>query len=64
MAQHPPVMNQTPYLLHGGDYNPEQWLDQEATVWPKDMAFARGARINTLSVGIFSWSNLEPEENK
>ena len=64
MAQHPPVMNQTPYLLHGGDYNPEQWLDQEATVWPKDMAFARGARINTLSVGIFSWSKLEPEEDK
>lgn len=51
-----------PELLHGGDYNPEQWMEQKDTIWQEDMRFARQAGINTLSVGIFSWSYLEPED--
>ena len=51
-----------PELLHGGDYNPEQWMEQKDTIWKQDMQYAREAGINTLSVGIFSWSFLEPED--
>ena len=62
MAQYPPIMKDMPVLLHGGDYNPEQWIKDKETIWPKDMELAGKAGINTLSVGIFSWAMLEPEE--
>ncbi len=64
MAQFPPVMKGVHALLHGGDYNPEQWIKQKDEIWKKDMALAREAGINTLSIGIFSWAHLEPEEGK
>ena len=64
MAQYPPVMRDLPAFLYGGDYNPEQWIREKDTVWKKDMELARRAGINTLSVGIFSWSMLEPEEGE
>ncbi len=62
MAQYPSIMKGMPVLLHGGDYNPEQWLKDRETIWKEDMVLARQAGINTLSVGIFSWSHLEPSE--
>jgi beta-galactosidase len=62
MAQYPPIMKGMPVLLHGGDYNPEQWLEQKNTIWKEDMALAKEAGVNTLSVGIFSWAMLEPQE--
>jgi beta-galactosidase len=64
MAHYPPIMKNMPVILHGGDYNPEQWLKQKDTIWKNDMALAREAGFNTLSVGIFSWSHLEPEEDQ
>ncbi len=64
MAQNPPLMKGIHALLHGGDYNPEQWLRQKDEIWKKDMELARKAGINTLTVGIFSWAHLEPEEGK
>ena len=64
MAQFPPIMRGMNVLLHGGDYNPEQWLDQKDEIWKKDMELARKAGINTLSIGIFSWARLEPEEGE
>lgn len=60
--QFPPIMPDKPVLLHGGDYNPEQWIHLKDTIWPLDMEYAKKAGVNTLSVGIFSWSMLEPEE--
>jgi beta-galactosidase len=48
-------------LWFGGDYNPEQW--DEAT-WAQDDALMLQARVNTATVGVFSWSLLEPEEGK
>ena len=48
-------------LLHGGDYNPEQWLNHPE-VLKKDFALMDKAHVNTVTVGIFSWSTLEPEE--
>lgn len=48
-------------LLHGGDYNPEQWLDHPE-ILREDIVRFREAGINTVSMGIFSWAFLEPEE--
>jgi beta-galactosidase len=49
----------SPMLAFGGDYNPEQW--PEAT-WEEDVRLMREAGVNLVSVGIFSWSLLEPSE--
>ncbi len=49
--------------LHGGDYNPEQWLDRP-DILQKDIEYFKKAHINTVSVGIFSWAVLEPKEGK
>jgi beta-galactosidase len=62
--RYPPVVKKFPHILHGGDYNPEQWLKWKDTIWKEDMRLARLAGINTLSVGIFSWTALEPEEGQ
>ena len=51
------------HLLHGGDYNPEQWLDRP-DILEKDMKYFKKAHINTVSIGMFSWSMLEPEEGR
>lgn len=50
-------------LLHGGDYNPEQWL-HSPEILEKDIEYFKKAHINEVSLGIFSWSVLEPEEGK
>jgi len=50
-------------MLHGGDYNPDQWLDRPEII-DEDFRLARLARVNTWSVGIFAWAALEPEEGR
>ena len=62
--QYPPIIKNFPVLLHGGDYNPEQWRHMKEEIWPRDMELAKEAGINTLSVGIFSWAVLEPREGE
>lgn len=51
------------HLLHGGDYNPDQWLDVP-DVLQDDLRLMRLAHTNTYSIGIFAWSALEPIENQ
>ena len=46
------------HVLYGADYNPEQW---PASVWEDDMALMKKAKVNIVSINIFSWSSLEPE---
>ena len=60
----PPIVKSVPHFLHGADYNPDQWIKWKDTIWKEDMRLAKLAGINTLSVGIFSWAALEPEEGK
>ena len=55
--------NQEPRLLHGGDYNPDQWLDYPE-ILKKDLELMKEAKINTVSLGIFAWSALEPREGE
>jgi beta-galactosidase len=63
MQKYPPVVKGFPHMLHGADYNPEQWRDTKE-IWREDMRLAKFARMNSLSVGIFAWAALEPEEGK
>lgn len=48
-------------LLYGGDYNPEQWMDTPE-ILEEDIRLMKEAGINVVSLGIFAWSVLEPEE--
>ncbi|MFD1466028.1 beta-galactosidase [Lapidilactobacillus mulanensis] len=50
-------------FLHGGDYNPDQWLDRP-DILAKDLELMRAAKINTVTVGVFSWGLLEPSEGQ
>lgn len=49
------------FMLHGGDYNPDQWLDRP-DILADDIKLMKLSHTNTFSVGIFAWSALEPEE--
>ena len=49
------------YIVHGGDYNPDQWI-KTPEIWDEDMRLMKEAGINSATVGIFSWSLIEPEE--
>jgi beta-galactosidase len=46
-------------LFYGGDYNPEQW-DRE--IWLEDMRLMRAAGVNLVTLGVFSWTNIETSE--
>jgi beta-galactosidase len=48
-------------ICFGGDYNPEQW---EPDVWREDVALMQAAGVNLVSLGIFSWAQLEPREGE
>ncbi|MDT0265161.1 beta-galactosidase [Streptomyces sp. DSM 44915] len=48
-------------LAFGGDYNPEQWPEE---VWREDVTLMREAGVNLVSLGIFSWSKLEPRRGE
>jgi beta-galactosidase len=51
------IVPRLPHVLYGGDYNPEQWPEE---TWLEDMQLMREAGVNLVSLGIFSWSRLEP----
>ncbi len=48
-------------IAYGGDYNPEQWPRE---VWDQDMELMRAAGVTFVSLGIFSWSWLEPSKGE
>ncbi|MEO5981787.1 MAG: beta-galactosidase [Pedococcus sp.] len=45
----------------GGDYNPEQWPRE---LWPEDMELMREAGVTFVTLGVFSWSWLEPAKGE
>lgn len=47
-------------VLYGGDYNPEQWPE---TIWEEDMRLLRLAGIDIVTLNVFSWDALQPDEN-
>ncbi|WP_225636605.1 beta-galactosidase [Streptomyces solaniscabiei] len=48
-----------PGIVYGGDYNPEQWPQK---VWKEDVRLMREANVRLVSLGVFSWSALEPTD--
>ena len=50
-------------IIHGGDYNPDQWLDRPE-ILEEDLQLMKKADVNCVSLGIFAWSRLEPEEGR
>lgn len=50
-------------LIHGADYNPDQWLDMPDII-EEDFRLFPLAGMNSATVGIFSWNRLEPQEGK
>lgn len=50
-------------FLHGGDYNPEQWIDRP-DILEEDIRQMKRAGINEVSLGIFSWAVTEPKEGQ
>jgi beta-galactosidase len=47
-------------IIFGGDYFPEQWPQE---MWKEDIRLMKQANVNMVSVGIFSWALIQPDEN-
>jgi len=50
-----------PRIWYGADYNPDQWSEE---VWREDMRLMNLAYVNIATLPVFSWSLLQPEENR
>lgn len=50
-------------ILHGGDYSPEQWINDLSLI-ENDVKKFKKAGINCITMGMFSWSSLEPFEGE
>jgi beta-galactosidase len=48
-------------IAFGGDYNPEQW---PRSTWAEDMELMRAAGVSFVTLGVFSWSWLEPAKGE
>ena len=44
-------------ISFGADYNPDQWPKE---FWAEDVRLMRQANVDIVSVGIFSWAQLQP----
>ena len=49
-----------PRLAYGADYNPEQW---PRDVWEEDVRLMREAGVTVVSVAIFSWARIQPNQD-
>lgn len=47
-------------IAYGGDYNPEQW---DESTWAEDMRLLKLAHIDTVTLNVFSWASLQPDED-
>ena len=61
--RYPPIVPGYPHVLHGGDWNPDQWR-HEPGVLEQDFALMEKSGCDTFSLGIFAWAALEPEEGR
>ncbi|MCY7372894.1 MAG: beta-galactosidase, partial [Spirochaetaceae bacterium] len=50
-----------PGIAFGGDYNPEQWPRE---TWEQDARLMAEAGVTVVSLGIFSWALLEPDQGR
>lgn len=61
MIERKPLFPKLNRMLHGADYNPEQWLHR-ADILNEDRRLMSLAKCNVMAIGMFSWSKLEPQE--
>ena len=54
------INNKTPFILYGGDYNPDQWPEETLI---EDINFFKEANINIVTLPVFSWALLQPNED-
>ncbi|WEV47319.1 beta-galactosidase [Bifidobacterium sp. ESL0690] len=54
-----PLDGQRQRLWYGGDYNPDQWPEE---IWDDDIRLMRKAKVNIVSLGIFSWAKIETSD--
>lgn len=58
-----PIIDNSGFILHGGDYNPDQWLDRPDII-EADFRLMKQAGLNTFTLGVFAWTSYEPEEGQ
>lgn len=63
MAKKELINEKFPFVWHGGDYCPEQW-QYAPEILNEDMRLFDKVGINALTVNMFAWSTIEPEEGK
>ena len=63
MQKYEPVIKHATGILHGGDYNPDQWLETPEII-DRDFELMEKSGCNTFTIGIFSWTALEPAEGQ
>lgn len=61
LKKYKPTSEKIPKILHGADYFPEQWL-HSPEILEEDIRLMKLANCNVMSIGMFAWSKLEPEE--
>lgn len=49
-----------PKIIFGGDYFPEQWPQE---IWKEDLSLMKKCNVNMVSIAIFTWALLQPDEN-
>lgn len=59
--KYPPAFARFPHIIHGADYNPDQW-QKMPDILAEDSRLMRLARMNSASINIFAWHAIEPEE--
>jgi len=55
-----PILHNS-HFIYGGDYNPDQWTED---IWLEDVRLMQEAGVNLVSMGIFSWSKMEPRQDE
>ena len=51
------ILRELDGIAYGSDYNPEQWPE---STWAEDVRLMAEAGVNLVTVGVFSWSKLQP----
>lgn len=54
------INTKLPFILYGGDYNPNQWPKE---IIKEDMKLFKIANINIVTLPVFSWALLQPDED-
>lgn len=54
------INEKLPKIWYGGDYNPEQWEQED---WDEDVRMFKLAGIDVATLNVFSWAANQPDED-